>query len=254
MQLAIPSAPRKVRLTQVPGALGRLSVAFAVGLVLAAGLWWVALKAGGWLSSEREFLARAEEIDGTLQSAQLPAMREREGGVAKLSVIYNYQGLDHSASGVAARAEYAEGLGPGARIKLLVDPAHPEHPREADYERDRAGLRRFAPFGIGVGLLVLALLLVLEGRRALLRELNPLRHGMLVWLTPDGPLPETKEETVFAAHYFRQDVKHEVRARARPGRAPVRNGEKVLAAVVPSRPTWVRVIDEDLAKTLGWYA
>jgi len=101
---------------------------------------------------------------------------------------------------------------------------------------------------------VLALLLLLEGRRALLRELNPLRHGMLVWLTPNAPLPETKQETVFAAHYYRQDVKYEVQARARPGRAPVRNGEKVLAAVVPSRPTWVRVIDEDLAKTLGWYA
>jgi hypothetical protein len=32
----------------------------------------------------------------------------------------------------------------------------------------------------------------------------------------------------------------------------VRNGEKVLAAVVPRRPTWVRIIDADLAKTLGW--
>jgi hypothetical protein len=23
--------------------------------------------------------------------------------------------------------------------------------------------------------------------------------------------------------------------------------------VVPSRPTWVRVIDEDLARSLGWF-
>jgi hypothetical protein len=33
----------------------------------------------------------------------------------------------------------------------------------------------------------------------------------------------------------------------------VRNGEKVLAAVVPTEPTWARVVDEELAKTLGWY-
>ena len=49
------------------------------------------------------------------------------------------------------------------------------------------------------------------------------------------------------------DQKLEVTARGRPGRRPVRNGEKVLAAVVPSEPTWVRVVDEDLARTLGWY-
>ncbi|MFP2908384.1 DUF3592 domain-containing protein, partial [Pyxidicoccus sp. 3LFB2] len=48
------------------------------------------------------------------------------------------------------------------------------------------------------------------------------------------------------------DVKHAVRARVRPGRAPVRNGEKVLAAVVPRQPGWARVIDQDLAKELGW--
>jgi hypothetical protein len=32
----------------------------------------------------------------------------------------------------------------------------------------------------------------------------------------------------------------------------VRNGSKVLAAVVPREPDWARVIDEDLARTLGW--
>ena len=254
MQLAIPSAPRKVSLTQVPGAFARLSATGALGLLLAGVLWLGAVKAGGWLSSERDFLERAQEVDGRLQSVQLPALNEREGGVAKLSVIYTFDGRDQSASGVPARAEYAEGLGMGANLKLLVDPAQPERPREAQYERDRAGLRRFAPFGLGLGLLLAALLLALEGRRALRSELNPLRHGMLVWLTPNGELPDTKRETVFEAHYFRQDVKHEVFARARPGRSPVRNGDKVLAAVVPSQPTWVRVIDEDLAKTLGWYA
>jgi hypothetical protein len=254
MQLAIPNAPRKVALSQVPGAFFRLSIAGAVGLVLVGGLWFAALNAGRWLSGERDFLDRAVEIDGQLQSSQLPAFNQREGGVAYLTVIYLFDGRDLSASHVKASAEYAEGLGMGAKLKLLVDPRNPESPREAQYERDQAGLRRFAPFGLGLGLLLAALLLAFEGRRALRSELNPLRHGMLVWLTPEGDLPETKQETVFKAHYYRQDVKHDVLARARPGRAPVRNGEKVLAAVVPTRPTWVRVIDEDLAKTLGWYA
>ncbi|MFT3842903.1 MAG: DUF3592 domain-containing protein [Myxococcaceae bacterium] len=254
MQLAIPNAPRKVRLSQVPGAFARLSVAGLLGLGVAAGLWLVAMNAGKWLSSERDFLDNAVEVEGQLQSAQLPPFNQREGGVALLTVIYLFDGRDLSASRVKTNAEYAEGLGMGAKLKLLVDPRKPEQPREAGYERDQAGLRRFAPFGLGLGLLLAALLLAFEARRALRSELNPLRHGMLVWLTPEGELPDTKKETVFKAHYYRQDVKHDVQARARPGRAPVRNGEKVLAAVVPTRPTWVRVIDEDLAKTLGWYA
>jgi len=253
MQLAIPNAPRKVRLSQVPGAFARLSITSLIGVVLAGGLWFLALNAGKWLSGERDFLDHAVETDAQLQSAQLPPFNQREGGVANLTVIYLFDGRDLTASRVKANAEYAEGLGMGAKLKLLVDPRHPDQPREAQYERDQAGLRRFAPFGLGLGLLLAALLLAFEGRRALNSELNPLRHGMLVWLTPEGELPETKQETVFKAHYYRQDVKHEVLARARPGRAPVRNGEKVLAAVVPSKPTWVRVIDEDLAKTLGWY-
>jgi hypothetical protein len=89
-------------------------------------------------------------------------------------------------------------------------------------------------------------------RRLWRAEVEPLRLGALVWLTPQGPLPETRGEVVFPAHYFRQDVKHGVRARVRPGRAPVRNGDKVLAAVVPRQPGWARVIDQDLAKELGW--
>jgi hypothetical protein len=254
MQLAIPNAPRKVRLSQVPGAYARLSVAGAVGLLVAGGLWFLAMNAGKWLSSERDFLDHAVEVEGQLQSATLPPFNQREGGVGHLTVIYLFDGRDLSASRVKTNAEYAEGLGLGAKVKLLVDPRQPDQPREASYEKDQAGLRRFAPFGLGLGLLLAALLLAFEGRRALNSELNPLRHGMLVWLTPDGELPETRQETVFKAHYYRQDVKHEVQARARPGRAPVRNADKVLAAVVPSKPTWVRVIDEDLAKTLGWYA
>ena len=56
----------------------------------------------------------------------------------------------------------------------------------------------------------------------------------------------------FPANYWKQDRKHTVHARLRPGRAPVRNGEKVLAAVLSSLPDQARVIDEELARVLGW--
>jgi hypothetical protein len=233
--------------------VARLSVTAGVGALLVLLLWWLALEAGQWLSSEHAFLSEALEVEGRVQSVQLPPRGEREGGVGHLSVIYTFGGKDRSASQVATAAEYAEGIGMGKRVSLLVSPRAPEEPREAGYERAKAGLRRFAPLGLGLGLLLAVLLIAREGRRAWRSELNPLRHGMLVWLTPEDELPDTKRETVFKAYYFRQDVRFEVKARARPGRAPVRKGEKVLAAVVPARPTWVRVIDEDLAKTLGWY-
>ena len=67
-----------------------------------------------------------------------------------------------------------------------------------------------------------------------------------------GRSPES-DELRFAGHYFRDDQRFEVTARGRPGRRPVRNGEKVLAAVLPSQPTWARVVDEELATALGWY-
>ncbi|MBL8955569.1 MAG: DUF3592 domain-containing protein [Myxococcaceae bacterium] len=254
MQLAIPKAPRKVKLAQVPGAYRRLAVVAGLGfgifgLVSAAGLL-----AGRWLGDEAGFFGRAVEVEGRVSGVSLPKWEDRTRLPAKLTVLYTFDGLDRSVSGVLASAERAEGLGHGAKVTLLVDPKAPEAPREADSAREGRGLTRLAPFGVGLGLLVAVLLVALEVRRAVRAELQPLRSGMLVWLTCEGGLPDTRAETTFAAHYFQQDVKREVRARARPGRAPVKNGEKVLAAVVPSQPTWVRVIDEDLARTLGWYA
>ena len=254
MRLAIPNTPRPVSLRQVPGAFKRLSVVAGLGFALAVGLGVVSTKAGTWLSKERRFFEDAVEVPGKVTLVSLPPQRQREGGVARLSVIYTYpDGFDRSAAGIATGALFAEGIGVGAVVPLLVDPKDPDHPREAAYERSREGLQNFAPFGIGLGVLIALGLFGFELKRAIRSELDPLRRGMMVWLTPDEDLPETRGETVFPASFYRQDVKIAVRARARPGRAPVRNGEKLLAAVVPSKPTWVRVIDEDLARSLGWF-
>jgi hypothetical protein len=253
MQLQIPKAPRKVKLSQVPGAYRRLSLVGAAALAAFGGISLLGSVAGRWLGAESDFFARAVEVPGRVSSVALPKWEERTAKPARLTVLYTFEGSDRSVSGVLASAEKAEGLGLGAPVTLLVDPKAPEAPREAEYARESSGLYGFASAGVGLGLLVALLLVALELKRAVRSELQPLRNGMLVWLTCEGGLPDTRAETTFAAHYFQADVKREVRARARPGRAPVKNGEKVLAAVVPSQPTWVRVIDEDLARTLGWY-
>ncbi len=254
MRLAIPNTPRKVSLKQVPGAFARLSIVAGIGVALAVVLGFIGTQAGAWLSSERGFFARAVEVQGKVTHVGLPPHAERESGLASLSVIYSYpEGHDRSAAGVQTRALHAEGLGVGAGVPLLVDPEDPERPREATYERHRAGFQELAPFGVGLGILLALGLFGFELKRSVRRELDPLRKGMIVWLTPDEELPDTKAEMVFPASFYRQDVKIAVRARARPGRAPVRNGEKLLAAVVPTQPTWVRVIDEDLARSLGWF-
>ncbi|MFL5348216.1 MAG: DUF3592 domain-containing protein [Hyalangium sp.] len=252
MQFAIPHAPRRVRFSQVPGAVGRLLRTLALGLLIMAFVGAVAGVVGRFFVKERVFLIRAQEVDGVVSDLRLPPVEKRVDAEATLEVLYNVDGVQHTVNGVRTSAEYAEGLGRGARIKLLVDPAQPDRPREARFVREHSGAINLLPWGLGLGALVAVVLLVRELRRTIRAELEPLRLGALVWLTPDGPLPETRREVVFPASYFRQDVKHSVRARARPGRAPVRNGEKVLAAVVPRQPDWVRVIDEDLARTLGW--
>jgi hypothetical protein len=254
VRLAIPNAPRKVSLRQVPGALARLGVVAAIGAAVAAGVGFASTKAGAFFSDEKRFHDGAVEVSARVTQLQLPPFNQRTGATARLSAIYQYpEGVDRSATGIVTSAEFAEGLGVGAELKLLVHPDDPDHPREGGYERDREGLRWLVPLGVGLGVLLALGWFGLELKRALRRELQPLQMGMIVWLTPDEALPETRGETVFPASYYRQDVKVAVQARARPGRAPVRNGEKVLAAVVPSQPTWVRVIDEDLAHHLGWF-
>lgn len=249
MQLAIPAAPRPVRLGQVPGALRRVGLVTAGALLVTLLLWWGGGRAQRALSAERAFLEVAEEVRGQVTEVALP-----DGdGAARLRVIYRVGAADYSASGVLFERDAARGLGLGAPVLLLVDPGAPTKPKAADWVRGQGGWWWLSAVGLGVGLLGGLALVAFELRRAVRRELTPLRLGALVWLTPEGPLPDTKAELRFPAHYFRDDVKHAVTASGRPGRRPVRNGEKVLAAVVPSEPTWVRVIDEDLARTLGWY-
>jgi hypothetical protein len=254
MRLAIPNAPRKVSLRQVPGALLRLWVVAVFGVILAGAISWASVRAGSYASTEQAFFADAVEVPAKVTQVLLPPFNQRSGGLARLSVIYQWpEGVDRSATAIVTSAEFAEGIGVGADVKLLLSPRDPDHPREGGYERDREGLHRFVPVGVGLGVLLALGWFGFELKRAVQRELAPLRNGMIVWLTPDSELPETKAETKFPASYYRQDVKIAVTARARPGRAPVRNGEKLLAAVVPSQPTWVRVIDEDLAHHLGWF-
>ncbi len=252
MQFAIPHAPRRVRFTQVPGAVGRLLRTLLLGLVFMAVLGTGAAFAGRFFVKERGFLDRAREVEGLVAYVTLPPLEKRLEAEATLEVLYTLDAVQHSVSGIRTSAEYAEGLGHGAKVTLLVDPSQPDRPREARFTRERSGAVNLVPWGLGLGALGALALFLRELRRTIRAELEPLRLGALVWLTPDGPLPETRREVIFPATYFRQDVKHSVRARARPGRAPERNGEKVLAAVVPREPDWARVIDEDLARTLGW--
>jgi len=250
VQFRIPTAPRKVRLTQIPGALRRLALVFGLCL-LGAGLLALAgrVAADRWVR-ERQFLLRAEEVPGVVSQLRLAAIDE---ALASIDVLYEFGGLQRTGSRLPLSAEYARTLRHGSEVTLLVDPADPEAAREVGLARAEARRLDWWPYGLLLGMVSTLIAIGLELRRTLRAELEPLRRGLLVWLTPERPLPETRKEIVFPAGYYREDVLHRVRARIRPGRAPVRNGGKVLAAVVPSRPTWARVIDEDLAKTLGWW-
>jgi len=253
VQLAIPSAPRRATLAQVPGALSRVGVVAVSSVVLVAVVSGLGSLAARHLAKERDFFTAAVEVKGTVAEVSLPPLEERRGGEAKLRVLYSVDGRPHTASGVVMDAFEAEGLGAGAAVTLLVDPRRPSAPRELHQAWRGEPALCLGQGSLALGVLVAVLLVARELRRALRRELEPLRVGALVWLTPDVELPKTKGELRFPAHYFRDDVKHAVTARGRPGRAPVTNGEKILAAVVPSEPTWARVIDEDLARTLGWF-
>lgn len=252
MQFAIPHAPRAVKLSQVPGALKRLALFLLLALLLAAGFAAGASALSASFGEDVARLRRSEKITGRFRDAKLPPVDKREDAIAKMSVLYVFAKQRYSGNGIEISALDAEGLGEGAPVELYVDPADPDHPWEVRLLERRAARADLLPWGLGVGLVLGIGLFGFQLVRTLRRELEPLRKGALVWLTPDGKLPDTKSEIVFAAHYFREDKKFEVKARARPGRAPVRNGEKILAAVVPKRPSWVRVVDEDLARTLGW--
>lgn len=253
MQLAIPSAPRPVKLSQVPGALVRVGVIGGLATVLTIVAFVVVNRLQAPLAAHRAFLDVAVPVKGKVAEVTLPALEVRLQTPARLRVIYQFHGRDYASSSVLTDGIEAEKLFPGAPIELLVDPAVPMQAQESVYAHARAGWVWLGSAILGLGVLLAFGGMAFELRRAVRREINPLRLGALVWLTPDAQLPDTKDELRFPAHYYRNDQKLEVTARGRPGRRPVRNGEKVLAAVVPSEPTWVRVVDEDLARTLGWY-
>lgn len=253
MQLRIPQAPRPVSLAQVPGAFARVRVVAGAALAATLLVWWGGVAAARALWAEDAFLANAVEVRGRVAEVSLPELSERLGTPARLRVVYRLEGRDYAASGVSMDALAAEGLAMGAAVQLLVDPAAPTRPREVGEARAQARWVGPGRAVLGLGLLATLALAALELRRALRREVAPLRVGALVWLTPDVELPESRAEVRFPAHYYRADVRHAVVARGRPGRAPVRKGAQVLAAVAPAEPTWVRVIDEDLARALGWF-
>ncbi len=250
-QLAIPPAPRKVSLTDLPGAMRRLAIVAGIAFVLTGVAWGLGMKARAWLASEHEFLARAVEVEGTVAEVTLPK-GDHDGATARLRVLYTLDEQAGVASDVPMEGAAAAAIGPGAHLTLLVDPRRPGVAREKAWAEGRQASVWVANLLLGLGVLASVVVLARELRRALRREVAPLRLGAIVWLTPSVPTLGAKGEITFPATYYRDDIKHEVMARAIAG-GWVRNGDKVLAALVPSEPTWVRVIDEGLARRLGWY-
>ena len=191
MQFAIPHAPRRVRFFQVPGAVGRLVRTLFLGTLHG--------RAGrrcrlGWalFVKERSFFIRSEEVVGLVSDRKLPPMEKRVDAEALLEVLYSVDGVQYTVSGVRTSAEYAEGLGHGAQVTLLVDPKQPDKPREARFARASSGAVDLLPWGLGVGALGAIFFLCASCAAPIRAELEPLRLGALVWLTPDGPLPETR--------------------------------------------------------------
>jgi hypothetical protein len=244
VKLALPAAPRKVRLGQVPGARVRIGAAVAL-LLLAAGLFAAAeRRALTRARAERAAFARRVAVEGRVLQARL------DGEAAVADVLYEVDGRGYSARGIAVRVE-GRPLGHGARLALSVDPAAPDAPLEARFaarEAARIGLPLWGLSGAG-GLL---LLFLLGWTVALIRrEPRALRSGLLVWATPADPQAPLRFGRL-RGRYFLRDVEFDLCARARRGRGLVRNGEKVLAAVVPGRPRQAWVVDEALAASLGW--
>ncbi|MFZ5442206.1 MAG: DUF3592 domain-containing protein [Myxococcota bacterium] len=253
MQLAIPSAPRPVTLRQIPGALRRVALIGGGAVLLTLVAWLVVARLQAPLAEQRRFLERAVPVTGQVAEVELPPMDSRLDSPAKLRVVFQLEGRDFASSSVPMDGVEAERHFQGSKVKLLVDPATPSKAQEERWARAQAGWVWLGTLVLGVGLLLVVGVVAFELRRAIRREIAPLRVGALVWLTPDEALPDTRDELRFKAHYFRDDRRLEVTALVRPGRRPVRNGEKVLAAVLPAEPTWARVVDEELATTLGWY-
>lgn len=251
-RLAIPSAPRRVRLTQVPGAVRRLAGRAVVGAMVAATVGFGGSAVLARTSDRDRFYRRAVAIEGVVFAIRLPPAGQREGGTAAVDVLHQWRGRQESVASLSIPAELAEGLGPGAHLMLLLDPELPSHVEvraQAEAVKSREALW---PWVAGAALAVALALAISELLRTIRSDLQPLRVGALVWLTPSEPLPETHREVLFTGTYRERDAVKTDQARVRPGLHPVRNGEKVLAAVLSTRPKWGRVVDEELAKALGW--
>lgn len=223
-----------------------MAVACVASVVVVAVLARVALR---WVTEEARFVAGADAVAGTVVRVERP---KSERATWPVAVIYAVAAQQQAAT-IEVDASIAERLGKGAPIELLVRRESPSQPWERNTVEARASRSSVMVPLLGVVVVAAVLVLVRELRRALRREVEPLRTGLLVWLTPDAPLPEVRGPFAFPAHYFRDDVKHAVVARADGRRRPVKNGEKLLAAVAPREPTWVRVVDEEVAQRLGWY-
>jgi hypothetical protein len=248
VQLAIPHAPRPVSLRQVPGATRRVGLVALIALAGAIVLTALAWALTRWITDDARFLRDATAVEGTVVSVAPTRDRARTA----VQVIYRFDERQHTAP-VQVDSERASGLGKGARVDLLVRASEPERPRERLTTEASAGQGPL--LGAVVVIAVVAALLVVarELRRAMRREVEPLRTGLLVWLTPNEALPPRAGEFAFPAHFYRDDRRVDVTARLHGARRPVRNGEKLLAAVAPREPNWVRVVDEEVARSLGWY-
>jgi hypothetical protein len=219
----------------------------AVSLTVALGMGGLVF--GGELRRESSSLGRAREVMG-----QVGELRGTSDATAEAvaRVVYSYQGREYSASDVSVRADAAERLARGSPIRLLIDPENPSSVLAADEASSRRGVLGLGWVLLGLGAVSTFALAAFEIRRAIKLEVDPIRLGAIVWVTPDAPKGIDEQETRFPAHYFENDVRREVLVRGRRGRAPVRRGVKLLAAVVPTRPRFARLIDEDLARSLGW--
>ncbi len=248
MQLAIPQAPRRVRLSQIPGGLARVGLVAAAMLALVAGAGFAAARWARAVGREEGFLARAQEVDAQVRDLQMPRGEGEE--LARVDVLYELGGLQRVGTGLPLFVQDAQEIRWGSPLRILVDPANPDAPRELRLARSKApGLRaqRIALWTL-VGIFAAAACAVVV--LAFRREVLPFRKGALVWLTPDKLLPWGG---AFKASYLREDVRHAVRASVRAGKAPVLNGEKVLAAVAPGRGRRAKVIDEEMARAFGWW-
>ncbi len=237
-----------MKLRQVPGAVRRVGLVALLALLGVTTLTAVAWGATRWLTDDARFLREAALVDGTVVTVEPDRGRAR----TQVQVIYRFEERQHTAS-VAMDSERARGVGKGARLELLVAKAAPDQPREKG--TTEAGATSGPMLGVVLAIALLAAVLVVarELRRAMRREVEPLRTGLLVWLTPNTELDDRPGERSFPAYFYRDDRRHDVTARFNGSRKPVRNGARLLAAVAPREPTWVRVVDEEVAQALGWY-